>query len=575
MRIIQPTSEPITVKLDTRQSISERTPGSRTEVALMEVVDAVRQSGKIALQVTGDASVDWLEGEGVVRVDEPPEGQTRDNVVAWFQYSQQPCSLGLRIDPKTTRVSVEPRYVAQVASDAVRLHAQLTYDVRGAKTDLLELDLSGWQLDSVEPAALVKMDALNTLIAAKPSENRAKQIGWELARWGAALGVPQFWPLRLSAEAASPVEPPVVRIPLAQPLGGRFVIDVRAHRTLTPGVDRIEFSLPRPASAVVSGASLTVLPDDNVRLEPRPDDLRGLIPDQNPPRVELPERTQEPLHYREQADAAETLFASDFEVRRRRVTVEQVTHVETNTRQAKVNQQLQYRIAYEPLDFLEFTVPNGFLRMDGLTLTLDGQTIDPASLVTGEAGRDDLLALRVPLSAARIGTCEVLVEYTVPVEQLSREGASEVLLPLVIPISSGPPGDVVGETFVYRGHVLTAEMPNDIRLQPPGGPWKALENSAADTDREIRYTADQPVAQVRLELVFAGARGAEVTLVRKAWIQSWLTNTARRDRAAFRVRTATRQIQLRLPAGADVSKVDLLGWFAGAASPDRRAGIAD
>ena len=69
----------------------------------MDVIDAVRQSGSIALQVTGDASVDWIEGESVVRVDDPPEGRARDDAVAWFEYSEQPCSLGLRIAEKITR----------------------------------------------------------------------------------------------------------------------------------------------------------------------------------------------------------------------------------------------------------------------------------------------------------------------------------------------------------------------------------------------------------------------------------------------------------------------------------------
>jgi hypothetical protein len=240
------------------------------------------------------------------------------------------------------------------------------------------------------------------------------------------------------------------------------------------------------------------------------------------------------------------------------VAVEQSTHVDSTARQATVHQQLRYRIAYEPLDALVLNVPRGFLRMKDLSLKCDGEDLELDALVTEDTERDDdLIELRVPLSSARLGTCEVAIQYTAPVDRASRDEAAKIMLPLAVPVSGEPAGDDPGETFVFRGHVLAVDLPNGTRLQTLDAPWAALDNAAGEADQGNRFSAEQPVPQVQLNLVFGGARGAEVTLVRQAWIQPWLTPTSRRDRASFRVRTAARQIQLRLPEGADLAKADL------------------
>jgi len=147
----------VQVKLLARQQLGEVRANSQVEIGLLEVVDAVRQSGSIALQVTGEASVEWFEGEGVVRVDTWPPEVPRENTVAGFEYSQQPCSLKLKVLPEETWISVEPQYLVQVGADVVQLRAQLSYNIRGPKTDGVEVSLDGWQLDAVEPAASCRL----------------------------------------------------------------------------------------------------------------------------------------------------------------------------------------------------------------------------------------------------------------------------------------------------------------------------------------------------------------------------------------------------------------------------------
>ncbi len=585
VRVLQPTSDPVRVKIITRQAIAPRDSGTRIDVGFMEVVDAVRQWGHIALQVTGEASVDWIKGEGVIRVDKLPEGVAEGSVEAGFEYAQQPSSLKLRVLPRTTRITVKPRYLVRVTPDAVRLDAQLSYEVRGAPVDSLQLTLDGWQLDAIEPAALVKVDALQPTTTGKPSE----RIAAELVRLGRHLRTPMIWPLRLLADYARPDSKVPLQIPLAQPTDGPFTIEVRAHRPLKPGTESLSFPLPRARANLVSNPSVIVLPDDNVRIEPGPDDILGLVIDQNPPRVELPQRDQEPLFYRAPTDAGEIVFAGKFSVRRRRVTVEQTTKVTSGARLAHVQQRLSYRVAHEPIDHLLLNVPSDMMGMSDLSFACDGIPFEPDPRPIGETNGngtsgngasgngtkgdgtngtngngtnedpDDTLMIRVPLTDTRVGTHTVTVEYDAPIRGSSRDARSSLMLPLVVPVSHVSPDAQEGtepEIFVFRSHTFSAEIPVDARLESPGRPWAAVDHTAGDSNGPTKYLTETPVDRLELGITFAGATNSLATTVRRAWIQPWLSPTDRRDRAAFRVRTAASQIRILLPTGADASKIE-------------------
>src|SRR5205085_3052604 len=67
-----------------------------------EVLGAVGQFGVIDLAVDGDWNVSWLEGSNVHRVDEVPDLQKQQKVIARFEYDRQPCSLKITIQPRKT-----------------------------------------------------------------------------------------------------------------------------------------------------------------------------------------------------------------------------------------------------------------------------------------------------------------------------------------------------------------------------------------------------------------------------------------------------------------------------------------
>jgi hypothetical protein len=155
-------SGPVEVRLATRQTYEAAPAGGWFELAGFEVVEAGRQWGHFAVSVVGDLHVVWGPDKGVRQVDELPEPLRRDNLLAGFEYFTQPFSLTARVVPRKTRLSVEPEYVFLVEQDQVRLEAKLKYTVRGAKTSVLDVGLSGWTLDEVGPDNLVAFDAVAT-----------------------------------------------------------------------------------------------------------------------------------------------------------------------------------------------------------------------------------------------------------------------------------------------------------------------------------------------------------------------------------------------------------------------------
>jgi hypothetical protein len=527
VKILQPTNEEVSIRLEARQQISATQGDAEVEVGLWEVVDAVRQAGTIAVQVTGNAEVTWLEGDGVVRVDELPEPLAKESFVAAFEYSQQPSSLKLRVGRRTTRVSVEPRYVVRVGSDGLHLAAELNYEVRGATADSLELLLPDWDLEEdVAPASLVKVDAVRL-------------------------------------ESDSPL-----KIPLLRPMRGRFTIELRARDPLDPMQEEISFRLPQTVANMVSGASLIVLADDNVRLTPYPEKIQGLQIDQNPPQVDLPRRTQEPLYFQVTNGSEEARFEGKIEILPRRVYVEQFSRVTIDPGWARVEQRLSYRIAHEPLDHLLLQIPKEILRVDELSILRDGSPLEPDFLPLEEPNGDSggFLQMRVPLAASRVGLCELIVRYAVPLPGTPRGNMLSPVLPLFIPVFEEPVPAEGDAPFVYLGHTLTVPPVGGLQLQPLPSPWTVQEVPETEGDSEARFAAPRPVPSLQLRLALAGAPDGAATVVRQAWVQTWLSRGDgggwfprydRRDRVSFRVRTAARQIQIRLPAGVDAKQVDL------------------
>jgi len=506
IRFPKKTAGPVEVRLSTRQTHDASGPNEWFELAGFEVVEAVRQWGHIGISTVGDWQVLWGPSRGVRQIDELPEALQGDDVVAGFEYFSQPCTLTARVVPVRTRISVEPEYVLLVDADQVRLEAKLKYTVRGSKVFALDVELPGWQFDKVGPDNLV-----------------------------AAAGA-----------ASDPSG--VLSIPLLQPSTGQIEVSITAHRAIGPEGSALKVPLPSPRADSLGPAAVVVWPADNVELTPKAEALQGLILQQVAPQIKLPEpaRRQVPLFYR--GETASAVFAADVRVHSQSILVDVDSQVSVVEESAEVEQKFSYRIDYEPLDKLTIAVPRSLAGSEELEVFLDGQRLSPAELPDPAAEDDDSQPVqkRITLRPARIGPCELVVRYPVPIERLLPKSSVMCTVPLVMPVE--------GELASNKLYVTTKP---GVRVEPREGTWSESEEETEwlPERRGLQLAAPDRTGNVLLAIHLEDPEALGSTVVERAWVQTWLTGSSRQDRAVFRFTSNQKEIEVIVPAGVELEDV--------------------
>jgi hypothetical protein len=468
------------------------------ELAGFEVLEAVRQWGFVGVQVVGDWQVIWGDIQGLRQVDEPIEGKSRDELLAVFEYSSQPCSLAVRVSPRRTRVSVQPQYLFNVQSRETRLTADLKYTIRGAKVRELIVAMPGWEIEEIGPPNVVNVDAAAIDDATK------------------------------------------FAIPLAQPVNGDLAIIIKARRPLPTellanGVQSIELEIPRPQAEVVSPASVIVHADDNVELTPRSGSIVGLTLRSGRPPLTMPGMQQDPLYY--QADSSVARFVADFKVNPQSIGATAETRIDVDEGRLQVDQRLRYEVMYEPAEKLTLLVPRS-IPLDKLEITLDRARLtplpasDPATVDPPDQAR-----VAIALGATRLGRFELGIKYDLTPDRLPQATSVPVVVPLVLPVGKQ-----------LKEHRVFVRGESGISISPRKSAWKLDDRSRQPTQRQdgLRLTTTEPLDKVELALTLQERTEAS-TLVERAWIQSWLTAQGRQDRVVWRVVTGERNLRVQLP----------------------------
>lgn len=510
VRLEQKTTSAV-VQLVTEQPHNRPMADEFVDLAGFEVLGAVPQSGHLAVAVVGDWQVVWGDRRNVRQVADLPGALRVEGLVSGFEYLAQPCSLLAKVIPRTSRVGVEPQYIYYVDPDQVRLEARLNYTVHGAKVFALDIDIpgDGWHVDEIGPANVVDL-------------------------FGVVF------------EQVSPLS-----IPLLQPVTGEVEIVLRAHRRLTDADEALSLSLPRPRVNSVGPATVVIVPADNVQLTPRIEENVGLSRQQVPPQMELPPRQQEPLFYR--GEVARATFVAGIEVHPRKVTADVTSRVEIDEQGGHVEQLFALRIDHEPLSQLLVEVPQSIAGSDSLEFVLDGQALTWARAANEhESSRPDTERVVVLLPAERIGTCEVTVRYPLRETRLVPHTSIVYSVPLAMPADC--------ELRSNDVHVTTKP---GIEVQPRDEGWTIATNGRGPLDRDsgLRLSASQPMSQVSLALNLEDSQTLGATWIERAWIQSWLGETTRRDRAVYRLVTNRRQLNMRLPDGVVLPSIEV--WLDG------------
>jgi hypothetical protein len=522
VKLDRPRAEPVEVQLLTEITPTSNGKSPEFEAGGVEVEDAIRQTEVIDVIIDGDLSVTWKPGPNVQRTM-PPEA-LRETIAARFESFRRAHSLRIQVAPQETQVSVEPVYLLQVEPNRVRLTATLKYKVRGTPSYGVNVQLPNWRVEQIGPDFLIDAEALD----------REKRE-----------------PLLIPLKAA------------AMPDSGEFTLQVDATQEIVAGSGSISIALPRPEAKASARAVVAVLPADNVELTIAENELQGLEREPFPPQLELPVRQQTPQFFRERSDAKSAVLGAALRLREQAVSVASQVRVQVAHAGLHVQQQLDYRIAYEPLRTLELRIPRAVLDSETLKV-LDGAQALPFTPIAADGGLregasadsqataddDPSVCVQVDLLADRIGPLCVLLQYDWPAPAPGSTGARPARVPLVMPVA--------GAETVLTSTSLEIHTGPDAHVQLPGGGWERDESRGRPQARETYLSRSFP-GEVDLLITRLDRRRRTSTAVLQAWLQTWLAPTHRRDRAVFRVLTDEERILVRPADGAQVEHVMLDG----------------
>ncbi len=503
VKLDRKTAGPVDVRLTTERAYDVTKSNENLDLAGFAVTEAIphRQWGHLAVAVSGDWQLIWGERTRIRQVDELPEPLKRRDVMAGFEYFGQPSSLMVRVQPRKTRIGVEPAYTYRIRTDRVDLDAKLKYTIRGARLFKLDIDLQGWELDRVTPENLVDLDSIST----GP---------------GTALS-----------------------IPLAQPATGELELSFQAHRSLA-GAKGIDLVLPEPAVDVLSPAEVTILAAANVELSPISNRVVGLTRVAGGFRPDLKELGATALYYRAEQPRAE--FVADLTARAQAISVDLDNRIALRRHDIEINQTLNYQIRYEPLDHLTFDVPRSAFDERRLKFAVNGESIDPVEVAEQPSAQRRSVQIALPRPV--LGPVRVEAHIQLNQESLTTTSSTPIDLPLVVPLD----GQVAVNTAT-----VTADP--SIRIEQREGPWSVADPMKMDSGAQtgMRLTTSGSVDSIRLAESLDERRIQGTTFIDRAWVQCWLTNNVRQDRAIYNFTSTEDQLRIQLPAGIGLSDTEL------------------
>ncbi|MEX2120389.1 MAG: hypothetical protein WD847_12405 [Pirellulales bacterium] len=487
----QPNGEAVVVRLVTEQTRGTPGPDHAVDLAGFDIPGAMRQGGHIAVEVDPDWQAAFGEGQSVrqIEVDELPLELRRGNLAAAFEFFGQPHSLPARVVPRKTTVSVEQRYLVRVEADRLLLQATLKYRVGGGRVFSLPIDLAGWKVDpfEIKPATLVKADAI------------------------------------VAADTG-----PLV-IALAQPATGDLELTLLAEQPLGEAT-KVQFSLPWPQATLRGPAELIVQPANNVELTPVRDRLVGLTP-QAVLLDPAADDQQPPWSYH--AETSEAAFAAGLRVLPRQIGVEARTLVRLDISGGRVEQEFKYNISHEAISSLVLDVPSDLAESDEVQVLLDNRALDLSP--AGQDAAGETVRMRVALPEKRIGRCELLVRYPLSESRPIPRASVVLKVPLVMP---------AGGELVVNELEVQAQPGMKVQLRDPR--WSSEQQPLASAGWKV--SAGGPRYQAVLAVDLEDRDRLDATVVERAWVQTWLTQDARADRAVYRFLSGGRQFALTLPS---------------------------
>lgn len=500
------------------------------EPARFEFLGAVRHRGHIDFVIRGDWALESQDDPAFPRVDPGQPQAGAPTVAARFGYHDQEHALSVVLRQKAARIAVEPTYHVYVDARQARLVAQLDCRASGSKAVPLAMRLPFW---TVEAVRFVDFDS------------------------GAPLELAETNPL-------------IVPIPVAAQVAGRFTLLLEARQDLSASVvsgtmplrivlPLLEATNPARANVTVSPATVVVAAADNILLTPRPQQLKALsslagsdvagdaLETVSPAAANVPENAVRDLaraaavqfRYRDRGSSEQAVFVGDVKIQPQAITVS-VASVATLSRAAiQVEQQFSYVVQHEATQTLQFTLPP-VLAADagrGWRVFLDEQPLIPnIEPATGSEGPRAWIRLPQPM----LGQFTLRVQFASrPMPALNTEAATRATIPLLIPATRSGTNTTLGT------NTLSVVRDGPMHVEASGDNWIVESSESGAGKVVLAATRETPEALLMVSLKPGNPGGT--TVLRQAWIQSWLTEATRRDRAVFRFTTSELQLRVTLP----------------------------
>jgi hypothetical protein len=501
VKLDRKTVGPVDVRLVTERAYDVTKRGEILDLAGFSVAEAIphRQWGHIAVTVSGDWQLVLGELSRAQQIDELPEPLRRSDVTAAFEYFGQPASLPVRVVARKTRVSVDPQYTYHVGAERTQLEARLKYTVRGSRVFKFDLDLPGWDVDAIGPEERIDGNSI------------------------------------VSTPAGG------VTVPLVQPATGDFELNIKAHRANALDKNVIEWTLPVPHADVHGPADVVIVPAENVDLSPLNDKLIGLTPATGyglPP--DLPARA---MTYRAEQNRAQ--FRAEMTVHQQAVGVECNYQITIQPHAIDVSQLFDFRVRYEPLDRITLDVPRTLLDDPKLQFVVVGEPVEPREI--GEPPALDRRTIELPVKPTT-GSIRVEVRFHRPQPVLADSATTAIAIPLVVPVGAR----------LTTNEATVAAGPR-IRIEQREGPWSVLDSPRATggAPNSIRFAAAETAPELRLAIGLDQQKSTRTSIIERAWIQTWVTETVRQDRAIYKLTSDEDHVRLKLPEGISGEDVEV------------------
>ena len=506
----------------TGEAASNKENSDLANVANFEVIGALRQSGRVSLISSEDWLVYWYLGPSVRRVqaaEETDDTQERKQL-ATFEYFRQPCRLDVEIKPQSTRVNVEPTYRMKIGEERISLEVILQYKIRGARVSFLDFGLNGWSLGDVGPSTTVENDHFQ--------DNAESNI----------------------------------KLRLTQPRTGEFELVLNLHRPVTESAGTLRFPLPWPNYDTITPGILIVTGDAPVVLNYRLDEMVGLTQESVPPEF-ITTQTLNPVQpaaaFRFRNDRSPSDVVIDYEIRDQETSVRTDTVVEVSAENVEVSQRFTYNVLYEPATRLTLTLSRNLYELvmnpryrNRIDLRLDGEPFTPDKFLntTNDLENDEgNVSLALSLDPPRLGPIDLQLGFPWILSPRPNNGYTDV------PLANPNDGQLLGNTAS-----LNPMGPMQLELAANTA-WDRVEQSLSnDSLAGISLSSNRkaqsiPVRATKRQEDMGEETTPGATIVQRAWMQSWLANNSRLDRAVYQIASGSDRVYLDLPQSAEVQSL--------------------